>query len=130
MLCKQKKKGLIKALLKPPNWFRGQYNHKGEEEGANMKLHELKIKKNYFDDILKGKKTFEIRKNDRDFQEGDLISFKVVDENFNSINECLMSAFAYPYYVFRITYVLKNVPEYGLDKDYCILGIKRLVEKD
>ena len=41
-----------------------------------------------------------------------------------------------PYYpaaedaLFRITYVLKDVPEYGLDKYYCILGIKQVEIKD
>ncbi len=28
--------------------------------------------------------------------------------------------------LYRITYVLKNVPQYGLNKDYCILGIEKL----
>lgn len=96
-----------------------------------MKLHELKIKRVYFDEILSGRKTFEIRKNDRDFKEGDLITFKVVDEeNTPTLNlkECLKRAFSDPYKVFRITYVLKDVPEYGLDKDYCIFGITEMKE--
>lgn len=95
-----------------------------------MKLHELKIKQKYFEDILSGKKTFEIRKNDRDFQEGDLLCFKIVDNKPESIRECFLSALSYPFYVYRVTYVLKDIPEYGLDNDYCILGIKRMIEKD
>ncbi|EAK9780846.1 ASCH/PUA domain-containing protein [Listeria monocytogenes] len=37
------------------------------------KTHELKILSEYFWDIAEGRKTFEIRKNDRDFQVGDTL---------------------------------------------------------
>jgi len=87
-----------------------------------MKLHELKIKDQYAYDIVRGAKTFELRKNDRDYQEGYLISFEVVDSCNNSI---LPQAYVIEGRVYKITYVLKDVPEYGLDKDYCILGIER-----
>lgn len=41
-----------------------------------MKLHELKILPGYFEDVFMGNKTFEIRKNDRDYKEGDLLILK------------------------------------------------------
>lgn len=94
-----------------------------------MKLHELKIKEAYYKEVLARSKTFEIRKNDRDFQQGDLIHFNVIDEKPNSAIDVYRYSYSYPFHVFRITYVLKDVPEYGLNKDYCILGIKELVEK-
>lgn len=96
-----------------------------------MKLHELKIKRSYFEDIIAGRKTFEVRKNDRDFQEGDLVCFKVVDEDTApaTIRDCFKRALVDPYKVFRITYVLKNVPEYGLNEDYCIFGIAEMKEE-
>lgn len=40
-----------------------------------MKLHELKIKHKYLLQVNSGRKTFELRKNDRDYQVGDLIHF-------------------------------------------------------
>ncbi|EAG6328088.1 DUF3850 domain-containing protein [Listeria monocytogenes] len=40
------------------------------------KSHELKILSEYFWDIVVEQKTFEIRKNDRDFQVGDLLILK------------------------------------------------------
>ena len=40
-----------------------------------MKLHELKIKDEYYEDIISGTKKAELRKNDRDYQVGDLIHF-------------------------------------------------------
>ena len=44
-----------------------------------MKLHELKIERQYAIEKLNGRKMFEIRKNDRDFQVGDLIHYIIVD---------------------------------------------------
>ena len=46
-----------------------------------MKLHELKILHEYLVDVDLGKKTFELRKNDRDYQVGDLIRFIDVRED-------------------------------------------------
>ena len=76
-----------------------------------------KIKEDYFYAIVRGEKTFELRKNDRDYQVGDLIHFIKPDGR---------EYFSYSKYVHKITYILKDVPEYGLDKDYCILGIKKI----
>ena len=97
-----------------------------------MKLHELKIKHSYLVDVARGIKTFELRKNDRDYQVGDLIRFIDV-QSFDSVMfvPSNYKVEMVDYYVnentlFRIVYVLKNVEEYGLNKDYCILGIKRL----
>lgn len=39
-----------------------------------MKIHELKLDTFYFDEVKNGLKKFEIRKNDRDFRIGDLLS--------------------------------------------------------
>lgn len=80
-----------------------------------IKLHVLKIKRQYFNDILSGQKTFELRKNERDYKVGEYIRF------INS-NGC-----AFPEtnkHLFKIIYVLKNVPEYGLSNGYCIFGFR------
>lgn len=78
------------------------------------KFHELKILDKYYQDVVvKRIKQFEIRKNDRDYQVGDIVSFTNVDGK----NRPRKS-------YFLITYVLKDIPEYGLHKDYCIFGIK------
>lgn len=37
-------------------------------------IHQLKIDSKYFEDVVSGKKTFEIRKNDRDFMVGDFLA--------------------------------------------------------
>lgn len=82
-----------------------------------MKIHTLKIFRCYLKDIERGKKTWEIRKNDRDFKEGDIIHFVGQDsEEF----------FEYPDNLFRITYILQNINEYGLQEGYCIFSIEKL----
>lgn len=92
-----------------------------------MKLHELKIKHKYLFQVNSGRKTFELRKNDRDYQVGDLIHFIDLKDEKPSVLDQIIDTDA----LYKITYVLKDVPEYGLDKDYCILGIKKLkIEED
>ncbi|MGO3604927.1 MAG: DUF3850 domain-containing protein [Enterococcus malodoratus] len=39
-----------------------------------MKIHELKLNTDYFSAVEAGRKRFEIRKNDRDYQVGDLLA--------------------------------------------------------
>ena len=45
-----------------------------------MKLHCLKIKAEYAKAKLEGKKLFEIRKNDRNFEVGDVVHYVVIDD--------------------------------------------------
>lgn len=78
--------------------------------------HELKIKQCYLIHLLEGKKTFEIRKNDRDFQVGDDIHFlPLEDENYNVYNTCG----SFPR--FEITYVHTDL---GMDEGYVALAVK------
>ena len=44
-----------------------------------MKIHDLKIDPEYFDDVETGQKRFEVRKNDRDFKKGDLLNLQEYD---------------------------------------------------
>ena len=91
-----------------------------------MKLHELKIKHKYLTKVTCGIKTFELRKNDRDYQVGDLIRFIDIGPII-PINDKLFCEERIDYdTLYKITYILKDVPEYGLEEGYCILGIKKL----
>lgn len=80
-----------------------------------MDTHELKILPQYFHAVWDGYKTFELRRYDRDYKVGDYL---------------LLQEYTGEYYTgsfikVLITYILKDCPEYGLDKDYCILSFKR-----
>ncbi|MGF1786455.1 DUF3850 domain-containing protein [Photobacterium swingsii] len=48
-----------------------------------MKVHTLKIEPVYLNAIIDGKKTFEIRKNDRDFRVGDRVRLITDDRYLN-----------------------------------------------
>ena len=89
-----------------------------------MKLHELKIKHEYLIEVVMGRKTFELRKNDKDYQVGDLIRFIDIKQSNSNNRDC--DIYIDEDDLYKITYILKNVPQYGLDKDYCILAIKKL----
>lgn len=74
----------------------------------NRKVHFLKLDSKYIEAIENGTKSFEIRKNDRNFKTGDIIIF--TDANGKVI---------FSYFWHTITYILADVPRYGLKKGYC-----------
>lgn len=81
-----------------------------------MKVHNLKIKPQYFKDVVSGIKTFEVRKNDRNFKVGDLMVLEAYD------NEKFTGGFVNT----EITYILDD-PKY-CKKGYVILGFKLHLE--
>ena len=82
--------------------------------------HELKTLFIYYAGIYNGKKTFELRKNDRDFKVGDILLLKEINSKGIYTNrQCYRI----------ITYVLKDCPEFGLEKGFTILGIKQIKNK-
>ena len=78
-----------------------------------MKIHELKLQQPFFDDVYYNRKKFEVRKNDRNYKVGDRL--KLVE--FPSEN---------PRYVLKdIEYILEG-GQYGIEKDYVVLGLKEI----
>ena len=84
-------------------------------------VHQLKTVQPYFDDVVSGNKTFEVRKNDRDFKVNDVLMLLEYDpdkaDNPRSkglTGKCITA---------RITYIL-DTPEY-CKEGYVILGFKR-----
>lgn len=87
-----------------------------------MKIHEIKLREEFADAVLSGDKCFEIRYNDRGYQKGDLVKFKVVDSlgipcGFNPLNNGF----------FEITYVLSG---WGLQEGYVVFGIKKIEKEE
>ena len=79
-------------------------------------LHQLKIKQCYLCHLLEGIKTFEVRKNDRDFQVGDCIEFlPIEDENYNAYD------IKSPIPDYRINYILLDFN--GLQQNHVCLAI-------
>jgi len=76
------------------------------------KEHEIKILPQYFADVSKGIKQFELRKDDRGYQVGDLVRLREWDGKEYTGKKMIVG----------IKYVLRDCPEYGLMEGYCIFG--------
>ena len=92
---------------------------KDEEDNAFMaRLHHIKLQENFAGSVLSGEKSFELRRNDRGYQRGDLIQFEVVNFAGNPI----------PYHeieekTYQITYVISG---WGREEGFVALAIKEV----
>ena len=76
-------------------------------------IHQLKIFPDHFNDVISGRKTFEVRRNDRDFHVGDLLALNEYDAVFGYTGRsCLV----------RTDYILKD--ERYCKPGYVILSIR------
>lgn len=73
--------------------------------------HKLKLAKMFFEDVRLGRKSFELRKNDRDYQIGDILELREMD-NGEPTGRVIEK---------KITYILEGFA--GLKEDYCILAL-------
>lgn len=80
-----------------------------------MITHEIKLEYTFQDAVLRGDKCFEVRYNDRGYQRGDRVKFKVI--NRRNVSEPL------DHKIYEITYVLSG---WGIKEDYVVFGIKPL----
>lgn len=87
-----------------------------------MNLHNLKTLQPYFDDVLKGKKNFELRKDDRDYQVGDVLRLFEGDEQVDDFQARENKNFIYAQVIYKLEGGI-----YGLEEGFCILGIDRYV---
>ncbi len=81
-----------------------------------MTTHHVKCWPDYFKSIVRGEKTFDLRKNDRGYEIGDDVVF---EEYRPGVGEYTGATTAR-----RIVYVLREFE--GLQPGYCILGLIRL----
>jgi ParB family chromosome partitioning protein len=82
--------------------------------------HKIKLSKYYADAVLSGQKNFEIRYNDRGYQRGDKVQFTVMDGMFHEFHPLENETYL-------ITYLVHG---YGLEKDWCVFGIKPLKDRE
>ena len=75
------------------------------------KVHELKIQPEYYEAVVSGEKTFEVRKNDRGFITGDLLVLK--EWNGETFTGRTIRK--------KISYMIAGVD--GIMPGYCVLGI-------
>lgn len=79
-----------------------------------MKKIEKKILPEYYEDVVKRRKTFELRKDEDDIQAGDTLVLKEWDGEKYTGNQVSRT----------VTYVLRNCTEYGLADGYCIIAMQ------
>ena len=84
------------------------------EQLLNGDTYEVKTAPMYFEAAMSGKKQFELRKNDRNYQVGRKLLQKEFKENEYTGRELLQ----------EITYLLENYT--GIEDGYCILGTKSI----
>ena len=80
--------------------------------------HYLKILPEYFKDMESGAKTFELRRNDRNYQPGDTLILQEWE---------LDVGYTGPKLVRYVPYVLYG-PVLGLEPDWCILSLQKAGE--
>lgn len=76
------------------------------------KVHSVKIGKEFFEDVKNNVKTFELRKNDRNYKVGEMLELHEYEAGEETGRTCRK----------LITYMLKEFT--GLQDEYCILGLK------
>lgn len=81
-------------------------------------IHELKIYSPYFEKVISGEKTFEVRQNDRDFHVGDMLALNEIDCcGVYSGKSCIVD----------VTYILDN--QDFVKEGYVVMAIKPCVIK-
>jgi len=88
-------------------------------------MKELKILNKYFDDILYNNKRFELRKDDKNYKVNDVITLREYDIEKNQY-----TCYSVNKITIMITYILRNVEQFGLNKDYCIFGFEILFKQE
>lgn len=91
----------------------------GAGRAQEQRVHELRTWPSFFQAILDRRKTFEIRRNDRDFAVGDML----VLQEWNPTED---------FYTMRslraeITYVMYG-GRFGIDPEFCVLGFTSFEE--
>ena len=89
---------------------------KGGRTTAMKRTHRIKILDEFADDVLEGRKPFEIRENDRGYQKGDHVIFSVITKAGMDCKDHGLNSKEY-----EITYILNG---WGIKNGYVVFGIR------
>ena len=86
-------------------------------------IHEIKLREEFCDAVYEGRKTFEIRKNDRGYQTGDYVRFIPISGDYfqQPIQHPLKDK------TYEITYILSG---WGIPEGYVVFSIKEVKEQE
>ena len=90
--------------------------------------HELKTDPEPFNDIIEGRKTFEIRWNDRNFQVGDRLILRQTKHTAIEMLEGAPLIYTGAFWSVDVIGILHG-PAYGIDKGYCVMSLKTYCEE-
>lgn len=83
-----------------------------------MTTHELKIWPRFYEEVAAGRKTYELRKDDRDFQCDDVLVLKEYDPDTKQYSGKHVER--------RVTSIMRSF--HGLENGYCLMSIAPLVD--
>jgi hypothetical protein len=88
-------------------------------------VHVLNTFEKNFERIHSGKKRFEMRPNDKNYQEGDELMIKeVVSLSFHGAEQAVATYTGRIFHC-RVDYIL-NGPRYGVERGHCIMSITKM----
>lgn len=78
------------------------------------KVHTLKTEAPYFRHVRCDAKPFEVRRDDRGFQPGDLLVLAEWEDGYTGLDVARV-----------VTYVLRDAEDHGVQEGYVVLGLRR-----
>lgn len=96
-----------------------------------MKIHELKCSHNFYMDIVNGRKTFEVRKNDREFAVGDMLLLRDWADygNWPADTNHVQHRYTGSSCSARIIYILDHTQFHaGLKRGYVVMGLEDIFD--
>lgn len=91
-------------------------NLPSDTQENGRKVHHIKLGATFFDEVAAGEKTFELRKNDRDYKKGDILEMMEFKDGKNTGRTVRV----------LVTYILTEFT--GLEDGYCIMATSLLNE--
>lgn len=89
--------------------------HSFEPPTPSPRVHCVKCWVGVFDDVRSGRKSFEYRLNDRDYQVGDVLVLQEYNPEYDSLSGRVHEV--------RVTYLLPG-GKFGVPEKYCVMGIE------
>lgn len=91
-------------------------NLPSDSQKSGQKVHQIRLGATFFDDVCSGKKSFELRKNDRGYKQGDILEMLEFADGKNTGRMVRV----------LVTYLLEDYT--GLEDGYCIMATSLLNE--
>lgn len=91
-------------------------NLPSDTQENGQKVHHIKLGETFFEEVASGEKTFELRKNDRDYKKGDILEMMEFKDGKNTGRTVRV----------LVTYILEEFA--GLEDGYCIMATSLMNE--